>query len=79
MRTFFEERASALRSLDFKKLSAYMKKYGERAPAVESPIFWAGVHKARVMCPQMTKAEREYSRVWLRANGWQVPGEEMRA
>ena len=73
MNTLRMNRAEALRSLNFDTICAYMKKYGEMPPRLQNSTFWAGVHKARVMCSDMTGEEREYSRIWLRTNGWQVP------
>ena len=67
-----QDRDEALRSLNERKLRAYMKKYRIKAPdnALE---FWAGIHKARAQLDTMSLSERLASADWLREHGFQVP------
>jgi hypothetical protein len=69
---FRAARNAALRSLDEAQIVAYSRRYGVPMPADRSPDgpFWAGLHKARVACLDLTDEERETSRRWLAARGY---------
>lgn len=69
LKDFVKERDEALRSLDKTKIEAYMKKYQVYRPA-DDEVFWAGIHKARLMATSMTEEEKEVSRQWLRDHGF---------
>lgn len=75
LRAFREARNAALRSLEEWRIRAYCRRYGVPIPADRGPDgpFWAGVHKARLECLDLTEAERETSRRWLAARGYR-PG-----
>ncbi len=69
---FREQRNAALRSLDEAQIVAYSRRWGVPMPGDRSPDgpFWAGIHKARVACLDLTDEERETSRHWLAARGY---------
>jgi len=69
---FRRERNRALRSLDAATIDRFCAAWGVPMPADRSPggPYWAGVHKARVACLDLTEAERQASRRWLAAHGY---------
>jgi len=68
---FRKERNDALRSLDAAQITAFSRKWGAPLPPTEGQ-FWAGVHKARLNCTDMTPEEQEASRRWLAEHGYRA-------
>lgn len=68
---FRKERNDAFRSLDAATIKAFSKKWGAPLPTSEE-AFWAGIHKARVSCTDMTDEEQEVSRRWLAEHGYRA-------
>ena len=63
------DRNAAFLSMDARQIVAHCRRYGIAVP--ENPmIFWAGVHKARLMIEDFPAAEREKSREWLMDHGF---------
>lgn len=77
MKTFVRERDAALRSLDKKKITAYMDKYGIDWRPLNELVFWAGVHKARLSSRGFTAAEKRVSVEWLVDHGFTAAGLSM--
>ena len=69
---FKRERDEALRSLDVKKLKAYMEKYDVPMPS-DPTVWWAAIHKARVALTSLSEEDREISRLWLQSQNM-TPG-----
>jgi hypothetical protein len=71
--SFQQERLEALLSLDQTKIQAYCDRWGATQPDIPtgSLTWWAGVHKARLVIGGIPKADKELSRRWLKANGFQ--------
>jgi hypothetical protein len=70
---FVSERRAALLSMDREKILAYMHKWQADKLVIDMMeadelVFWGGVHKARVACPELPKYERDQSRRWLKLN-----------
>jgi len=65
MAEFLSDRLTALRSLDRAILEDYIKKYHIMSVPHDEKTFWAGIHKARVACIDLTEDERAFSRGWL--------------
>ena len=66
---FIEDRNDALLSLDKGKIKAYAAKYGARI-SDNDEIFWASVHKARIVIKAIPESEKEISRKWLKEHGF---------
>jgi hypothetical protein len=69
-RAFIKERDESLLSLDEERIRAYAAKYNVKMPE-EERVFWAGVHKARCQIASIPEEEKQKSREWLKANGFQ--------
>jgi hypothetical protein len=69
---FRRDRNAALRSLDLVQLLDFCRRYRVPMPEDRQPDgpFWAGVHKARTECIDLTPAERAVSRRWLVEHGY---------
>ena len=74
IKAFVRERDAALRSLDKKKLIAYMDKYGIDWKPMNDLVFWAAVHKARLSAKGFTAAEKKVSVDWLVDHGFIANG-----
>lgn len=74
LKKFVKERDAALRSLDRKKIEAYMKKYGVSFNPSSEKVFWGAIHKARCECTSFTDEEKRVSGQWLLDNGFKVMG-----
>ena len=61
-------RNKALKSLDKKKIEAYMDRFGIKKPHDEE-TFWKWVHLSRVKNEELSKGTRDYSRKWLERRG----------
>lgn len=72
IKAFVRERDAALRSLDKKKLTAYMDKYGVDWRPMNELVFWAAVHKARLSIRSFTAEEKRVSAKWLEEHHFQV-------
>lgn len=70
MKKFVRERDAALRSLDKKKITAYMDKYGIDWKPMNELVFWAAVHKARMSARGFTPQEKKISAQWLTEHGF---------
>lgn len=77
IKAFIRERDAALRSLDKKKITAYMDKYGIDWRPLNELVFWAGVHKARLSSKGFTAAEKRASVEWLVDHGFTAAGLDM--
>lgn len=67
---FAQERNEALLSLDKKKIKSHMKKYQVRFEPENETVFWAGVHKAIIGINSATSEQKQKSRDWLIAHGF---------
>lgn len=67
---FRAERTTALRSLDRSVILAFARRWGARLPAEDGDVFWGSVHKARLVAPEMTEAEKAVSVAWLAGHGF---------
>jgi hypothetical protein len=74
------ERRAALISMDREKILAYLRKWHDDPELLalmeaegNDAVFWGGVHKARVACPDLPKYERDKSRRWLKRNNLEAP------
>lgn len=67
------DRREALLSMDKEKILAYMRKYGVPLPSNDD-VFWISVHKARTADLSLPDDERQISREWLAARGYQAMG-----
>lgn len=81
MEGFLSERRAALLSMDREKILAYMRKWNAEPDVItimesDEDVFWGGVHKARVICMDLPKRDRDESRRWLKRNKLDVPPEE---
>lgn len=62
------ERNAAFLALDEARIRAYCAIVGAKLPA-EPVIFWAGIHKARMVITTMPESARATSREWLAEHG----------
>ena len=76
-KAFIRERDAALRSLDKKKINAYLDKYGIDWKPMNDLVFWAAVHKARLSIRGLTAAEKKVSVDWLVGHGFIAKGLSM--
>lgn len=74
IKAFVRERDAALRSLDKKKLTAYMDKYGIDWKPMNDLVFWAAVHKARLSVRSFTAEEKRVSAKWLEEHYFRAEG-----
>ena len=66
---YIRDRNDAFLSLNARRIVAHCRRYGIAVP--DNPtIFWAGVHKARMLIVTLPLREREQSRDWLLAHGF---------
>ncbi len=73
MKQFVKDRNKAILSLDKDKIMKYITKYNKDASIPsEEIVFWAGVHKAILGIISATEEQKEYSRKWLRENGFRL-------
>lgn len=73
MKQFIKDRDEAILSLDKDKIMEYLRKYNmEGSKPEEEIIFWAGTHKAVLGIRSATDEQKEYSRKWLRENGFKT-------
>lgn len=76
-KAFIRERDAALRSLDKKKITAYLDKYGIDWKPMNDLVFWAAVYKARLSIRDFTAAEKNVSVEWLVGHGFIAKGLSM--
>lgn len=71
---FVKERDAALRSMDLDTLLSFCLAYEINIPD-DKNVFLAGMHKARLGIIAFSETEKEVSRQWLLANGFDLePG-----
>ncbi len=67
---FVRERNEALLSLDLAKINTVAKKFGgQELP--DSEVGWAAIHKARTAIPEFPSDEKQKSKDWLAAHGFE--------
>lgn len=74
IKAFVRERNAVLRSLDKKKITAYMDKYGVDWRPMNETVFWAAVHKARLSVRSFTAEEKRVSAEWLEEHYFRAEG-----